>query len=153
MLNRIKSLLGSLSADAGASRGGEPARLAAAALLVEAATMDGTIGEAERGSILRLLRERFALTAAEAEELFSEASAANAQSTQLFEFTRSIKDAFDYDQRVGLIEMLWEVVYADGQLHDYESNLVRRISGLIYVSDQDSGAARKRALTRLGLPD
>jgi len=51
-----------------------------------------------------------------------------------------------------VIEMLWEVAYADGQLHDYEANLLRRITGLLYVSDRESGEARKRVLARLGLP-
>jgi len=49
------------------------------------------------------------------------------------------------------VEMLWEVVYADGVLHDYEANLLRRIGGLIYVSDMDRGNARKRVMTRLGI--
>ena len=47
--------------------------------------------------------------------------------------------------------MLWEVAYADGELHDYEANLMRRVTGLLFVSDQESGEARKRALERLGL--
>lgn len=153
MLSRLKSLLGNLSAETEAPRRAECARLATAALLVEAAAMDGTVGDAERTSILALLKDRFEMNAAEAEELFVEASATAADSTQLFDFTRTIKDAFDYDQRVRMIEMLWEVAYVDGQLHDYESNLVRRVSGLIFVSDQDSGTARKRALGRLGLSD
>jgi len=49
--------------------------------------------------------------------------------------------------------MLWEVAYADGQLHDYESNLVRRIAGLLYVPDHESGTARRRAMAKLGLSD
>ena len=51
---------------------------------------------------------------------------------------------------VMLMEMLWEVVYADGELHDYEANLLRRTAGLLHVSDQESGAARKRVLARMG---
>ena len=47
------------------------------------------------------------------------------------------------------MEMLWEVAYADGELHDYEASLIRRVTGLLHVSDRDSGAARKRALDRL----
>lgn len=153
MLNRLKSLLGGTTAGAGAPLGREAVRLAAAALLVEAASMDGNVGAREAARILELLRQRYQLSAEEADELLEEARSATAQSTQLYEFTRSVKDSFDHQQRVELIEMLWEVAYADGQLHDYESNLVRRVSGLIYVSDQDSGAARKRAMARLGLSD
>ena len=50
-----------------------------------------------------------------------------------------------------MIEMLWEVVYADGQLHDYEASLLRRVTGLLYVSDRDSGEARLRVMEKLGI--
>ena len=49
------------------------------------------------------------------------------------------------------MEMLWEVAYADGTLHDYEANLLRRLTALIHVTDRESGQARKRALAKLGL--
>jgi uncharacterized tellurite resistance protein B-like protein len=62
-----------------------------------------------------------------------------------------IKDSFDQEERVELMEMLWEVVYADGALHHLEANLMRRIAGLIFVPDRESGEARKRALSKLGL--
>jgi len=52
-----------------------------------------------------------------------------------------------------MMEMLWEVAYADGRLHEYEASLARQVAGLIHVSDRDNGAARKRVLARLGLPD
>ena len=60
-------------------------------------------------------------------------------------------DFFEPEERIALIEMLWEVAYADGELHDYEASLIRRITGLLYVSDRDSGEARKRVRARLGL--
>ena len=53
--------------------------------------------------------------------------------------------------RIDLMEMLWEVCYADGVLHDFEAQLMRRMAGLMFVDDRDSGAARKRALEKLGL--
>ena len=65
-------------------------------------------------------------------------------------FTRAVNDGFAPEDRIQVIEMLWEVVYADGELHDYEASLLRRITGLLYVSDRDSGEARKRVLARLG---
>ncbi len=153
MLDRLKALLQGARAGAADIDAHEKVRLAAAALLVEAAMMDGTLDDLERASILSLLQDRFRLTTEEAGELLRDAETSVDRSTQLQPYARSIKDGFDYDERVGLIEMLWEVAYADGQLHDYESNLVRRICGLLYVSDQDSGAARKRALARLGIGD
>lgn len=153
MLNRLKSLLSGASAGAAAPSGDERARLASAVLLVEAALMDGAVAAAERAHILSCLRERFGLSHEEAEDLFREADSAAAESVQLHAFTRSIKDSFSFEERVKLIEMLWEVAYADGHLHDYEANLVRRIGGLIYVPDVEGGAARKRAMARLGIPE
>lgn len=154
MLDHLTSLFAPWSTR-GEPAGDERRRiaLAAAVLMVEAATMDGSVQGEERERILALLQSRFDLDAGAAESLLGEAESANARATQLLPFTRSLKDALDAERRIEIIEMLWEVAYADGQLHDYESSLVRRISGLLYVPDQDSGAARKRAMARLGLTD
>jgi uncharacterized tellurite resistance protein B-like protein len=156
MITRIKALF--------IDRGGQPAagggrhsvdelHLAAAALLVEAACMDEQFDASERETIERLLSARFDLSEKEAEDLLAEAERAVAESAQLLPFTRVVKDRFSPEERVGLIEMLWEVAYADGRLHDFEAHLLRRIGGLIYVSDKERGAARKRVMARLGIAD
>jgi uncharacterized tellurite resistance protein B-like protein len=126
-------------------------RLAAAALMVEAAMVDGTLDGVEGTLILKLLRERFGLSEDAAQALLLQASRLQEKSNQLFPFTKVIVEKFDDQQRIELVEMLWEVVFADGHLHDYEASLVRRVAGLLFVSDHDSGAARQRALARLGL--
>ena len=72
-----------------------------------------------------------------------------AESTQLFAFAKTVKDTYTYEERVEVLEMLWSVAYTDGQLHDYEASLLRRVAGLIYVTDRDNGAARIRARTRI----
>ncbi len=150
MFARIKALLSenqpALAGD-GAEGLGE-LEIAAAALLVEAALMDGNFDPVERGKIAQLLARRFELGAAKAEALIEAAEAQVRRTPQLYGFTRVVKDEFAYEDRVELVEMLWEVAYADGELHDFEASLMRRIAGLIYVSDRDSGAARKRALDR-----
>ena len=110
--------------------------------------MDTTIGPAERETITRLVSERFSLNAEEADDLVSHAEARAEQSSQLFGFTRTVKEQFSFEERIELIEMLWEVIYADGHVHHLESNLMRRVAGLIHVPDQESGAARKRVLAR-----
>ena len=97
------------------------------------------------------MRARFELTEAEAESLLEIAGDKVANASQLYSFTRVVKDNFDHAERVELMEMLWEVAYADGTLHDLEASLMRRIAGLIYVPDRESGEARKRALSKLGL--
>jgi len=124
---------------------------AAAALLVEAALADGQFDDTERSQIQDVLNHLFDLSDAEISELVTDAESAVANSNQLYGFTRTVKDTLDYERRVELMQMLWEVVYADGQLDDFEANLVRRVSGLLYVTDQDSGRARKAALDQLGL--
>ncbi len=150
MFDNLKSLFfgGSDSAPGNVD---DDVRLAAAALLVEAGMVDGSLEGVESARILKLLSERFGLSGEAAQALLTQASALQEQSNQLFPFTKVIVDKFDSTQRIMVIEMLWEVVYADGQLHDYEASLVRRVAGLLFVSDQDSGAARQRALARLGL--
>lgn len=150
MLGLFKSLLGGGgAADPSAAR----LRLAVATLMVEAATLDGCFEGVERRRLLDLLCRRFAMAPAEAEILLAEAELAQDRAVALEGVTRTIKNALDHDQRVEVLEMLWEVVYADGRLHDYEANLLRRLAGLVYVSDQEAGAARKRALARMGLED
>ncbi|WP_176244866.1 TerB family tellurite resistance protein [Oceanibacterium hippocampi] len=123
----------------------------AAALLVEAAAFDDRVDSEEMATIRAILTDRFALSPEEAGGLLEEARNLQATSNDLHGFTRRIKEHFPPEERIGIIEMLWEVAYADGELHDFEANLLRRVCGLIYVSDSQSGAARKRVLARLGL--
>ncbi len=152
MIARIKALFATFGASepiASEAAGVDELHLAAAALLAEAALGDDRFDDVERVAIGRLLRERFDLDEADAERLVEAATQRAKDSVHLLRFTRQIKDNFSPAERVELIEMIWEVVYADGELHEYEDSLLRRIAGLIYVSDRDRGAARKRVLERL----
>jgi len=154
MIGRLKTMFRQMEQSAGDTSDApdeEAMRLAASALLVETAIMDGRFDETERATIQRLLGARFSLEAADAGALVAEAEQAVGESHQLFRFTKSINDHFSSDQRVELMEMLWEVAYADGVLDDYEENLLRRIAGLIYVTDRDRGLTRNRVRARLGL--
>ena len=135
-------------------RGGEadPERataLAVAVLMVESALTDGQFDDNEVAKSGALLRRRFGLTEIEADALLEKARARAEDSAEIFGFTRQIKDHFSEEERVELMEMLWELAYVDGTLNDLEANLMRRLAGLLHVSDRDSGAARKRALHRL----
>jgi len=153
MIDRLKALFGggpAAAAGGSVTPGTDDLHLAAAALLVEAATMDGHFDSEERDAIRSALEDGFGLTADVADELIVDGERAAERSTQLVGFTRVIKDRLELEDRVKLIEMLWEVAYADGEVHHYESNLVRRIAGLLYVPDRDSGEARKRVANRLG---
>ena len=148
MIDRIKALFGERPTPKGAAAAPDELQLALAVLLVEAARLDGEFDGRERATIGDLLLQRFQLTPDEAEALLQAAETAQAERHQLLPYTRVIKQRFGEEERVRLIEMLWEVVYADDRLHDYEASLLRRIGGLIYVSDRERGAARLRVLQR-----
>lgn len=135
----------------GHNRSEEDLEAAVAALLVEAAQMDGTFEQSERDAIARLLGARFDLSAADVAVVIETAERDDNPSNRVFAATRAIRDGLDYEGRVELMEMLWEVAYADGVLDDWEANLARRVAGLIHVEDRDSGIARKRVRERLGL--
>jgi uncharacterized tellurite resistance protein B-like protein len=130
--------------------GGDDLRIAVAALLVEAAHIDDSFDPSERATISRLLERRFGLSAAAARQLLATAEEVADRSAQLFRFTRIINDRLAPEQRVEVIEMMWEVAYADGDLDALEDTLLRRVGGLIYVPDRERGEARQRVLRRLG---
>ena len=69
-------------------------------------------------------------------------------SKSLFFYTSKINKNYSYEKKLLLIEILWEIVLSDGQIHDYETSIIRRLAGLLYISDVDSGNARKRALNK-----
>lgn len=129
--------------------------VAVGALLVQAAQMDDRFDPSERTTIRRLLTENFKLDQVQLAHLMAGAEAAAARSPDLFHFTHVIVETFGVAERVRLIEMLWEVAYADGRLDPEEDMLIRRIAGLIHVEDHERGEARLRVLDRfaaLGRP-
>ncbi len=150
MLDRLKSwLLG--AEQSGATRGdpGATQRRAAAVLLVEAARLDGEYSADERARIRSLLAHRFGLAPADAETLVAAGEMAQDEAVELSRFARAVTASMSEAEREGLIEMLWEVVYADGQLHDFEANMMRRMAGLLHVSDRASALARQKVQSRL----
>jgi uncharacterized tellurite resistance protein B-like protein len=132
-------------------RGHDDLAIAVGVLLIEAARMDDTFGAEERGVVERLLAKKFHLGTGETRELLARAEQTAKQSAQLHPFTRRTVTDMSPEERVHLIEMLWEVAYADGVLDAEEDNLLRRIAGLIYVPDEERVAARLRVMERLGL--
>ncbi len=111
--------------------------LAAAALLIETARADFTEDGAEQAALEKLLCESLGLAPSEVGELIRRASERVDESTSLYEFTRVINDHFSPEQKVQLIEDMWTVAFADGNLDKYEEHLIRRVAELTYVSHQD----------------
>lgn len=152
MINRIKALL-LAPGDAPKATGADDHQLAAAVLLVDAATQDGGIDASEDAAIRTMLAGHFGLNEEEVETLMTHALDRQAEAIELTRFTRTLKQELDEEGRIHIIEMLWEVAYADGVLHHFEDNLLRRIGGLLYVSDRDRGLAKKRVMARLGIEE
>jgi len=124
-------------------------QLSVAALLIEAARMDSKFDATERGTIGRLLADKFALGPEAVQSLVEQAERKVQYSAQYFPFTHEICKRLSLDQRVEIIEMLWKVAYSDGVLDPYEDMLLRQIAGLIHVPDKERGMARQRALEQL----
>jgi len=117
-------------------------------LMIEAAYTDGNIDKNELSKITKSLVNTFNEDAKDVDLMLKEAVKNKNNSKSLHHYTSFINKNFDDDKKLLLIEALWEIVLSDGQIHDFESNLIRRLAGLLYVSDVNSGNARKRALDK-----
>ncbi|HYG87359.1 MAG TPA: TerB family tellurite resistance protein [Azospirillum sp.] len=153
MLDRIKAMFDAWEPRPSGPELRDTLHLAAAVLLVEAARMDDHIAPEERARIGALARERFGLSAEEVHDLLETAESQARGVAPHFNYASIIVERCPPEQRLWMIEMLWEVAYADGELHSLESNLLRRIGGLLHIPDVEVGAARKRVLKRMGLPE
>ena len=116
--------------------------------MIEAAYTDGKIEESELKKIKFSLINVFDEDAEEVDFVLDEAIKNKNNSKSLHYYTSFINKNFDSDKKLLLIEALWEIVLSDGEIHDFESNLIRRLAGLLYISDVNSGNARKRALDK-----
>jgi uncharacterized tellurite resistance protein B-like protein len=123
---------------------------ALAVLLIEVArSSDNRVEDREEGVIERALAQRFRLERDEVIRLVKAAEEGALRATDLFHFTQGVVNNFSEHERTGVIEMLWEVAYADGVLTGDEDTLIRRVAGLIDVSDRDRGDAKRRVRERL----
>jgi uncharacterized tellurite resistance protein B-like protein len=126
-------------------------RLASAALLVRASSIDGQVDAVERRMLKALLQERFGLEGDEVHRLVQEATTEEAESVDLYGFTSILCRELDQDGRKKIVEMLWEMVMADGVVHEFESNLVWRTAELLGVSTRDRVILRQQVGARHGI--
>lgn len=120
------------------------ARLALTALLVRIARADGNFAPAERRQIEAVITTRYVLDEAGATALLRQAETLEEEAPDTVRFTRAIKDAVPYDDRLAVIEALWSVVLADGVRENEEDALLRLVSNLLGINDRDSALARQR---------
>jgi uncharacterized tellurite resistance protein B-like protein len=119
-------------------------RLAAVALLVHAATIDGEMSPRERDKLHAVVKRRFALDEGAADELIDKATRAEHDAVDLYHFTSLLNRALDEEGRARIVEMMWEIVYADGQRDELEDNLIWRAADLLGVSQRERIALRRR---------
>jgi uncharacterized tellurite resistance protein B-like protein len=119
-------------------------RLAAAALLIHASTIDGNMTEDEREKLHALLKSRFALDDAATRELIDVSTLAENEAVDLYRFTSLINRTLDEAGRLGIVEMMWEMIFADGRVNEFEDNLMWRAADLLGVSSRDRIALRRR---------
>ena len=127
----------------------EELRVASAALLINAGSIDGKFDSNEKQKVKALLQRRFDLKPDELKRLFQEASAEEREAVDLYRFTKVLCRNLDQDGRKRIVVMLWEVVMADGVVDEFESNLVWRAAELIGVSTRDRVTLRKMVEARL----
>lgn len=147
MLDALRAFLNEISGAAPRARVFEAAdyRLAAAALLVHLASIDGEFGAGEKSLLQRLVETRFGLDSATARELIDTAAESEREAVDLYRFTNVLKRTLDEEGRRQVIGMLWEMAYADGEIHEFEENVVWRVAELLGVSTRDRVALRQSA--------
>jgi uncharacterized tellurite resistance protein B-like protein len=119
-------------------------RLAAVALLVHAAGIDGDVSPRERDTLHAVVKRRFKLDNKLADELIDRATAAEHEAVDLYHFTKLLTRVLDEEGRAKIIEMMWEIVYADGERDELEDNLLWRAADLLGVSPRERIELRQR---------
>ena len=118
-----------------------------AALLIHAARIDENYTETEKKIITKAIMDLNKFSYDQSEKILNEAEKKEEESNQIVEFTREIKK-HSIEFRLKVIEIIWKIVYSDGTSDNYESNLIRRICGLLYISDKDNGIIKTKVINQ-----
>ena len=127
-------------------------RVAAAALLIHVMTIDGSESTAEHETLALLLQDRFGLDEAAAAALVAAATEADREAVDLYRFTSLINRSLDEDGRRRIVEMMWQIVFADGQVNEFEDNIVWRAADLLGISSRDRVNLRRDVAGQTGKP-
>ena len=146
MLERLQKLFQSVSPSGRSSRAltRDDPRVAAAALFFHVVDADGDISKNERLKLRNVIASAYNLKGAELDAVLKAGEMADDEAVDLYAFTSILKRALDQEQRISFVELLWEVVYADGDRHELEENVVWRIAELLGVSARQRVWARQR---------
>ena len=119
-------------------------KIAVVALLISTAKYDGNFDESERLEIHNLIKNYFSLSSESTDDLFKAAEKIENEANDLQQFTRSLNKLLNEEEKLKIIELIWKIVMADGVIDNYEENLVRRLSGLLYLQDKDIGNIKNK---------
>ena len=119
-------------------------KIAVVALLISTAKYDGNFDESERLEIQKLIKSYFSLSNENTDGLFKTAEEIENKANDLQQFTRSLNKVLNEEEKLKIIELIWKIIMADGIIDNYEENLVRRLSGLLYLQDKDIGNIKNR---------
>ena len=114
-------------------------------LMIEAANTDGEITQEELNKISYSLINIFKEDPQDVEESLNKAFENKDNSRSLYYYTSKLNKSYSDEKKIKLIEVLWEIILSDDEIHDFETNLIRRLAGLFYISDVECGNAKKRA--------
>jgi uncharacterized tellurite resistance protein B-like protein len=127
-------------------------RLAATALLVHVISLDGEPSDVEKRKLHSLLESRFKLDPGTADQLIASATLVEGEAVDLYHFTSIIMRSVDEEGRLRIVEMMWELVYADGQVTEFEDNVVWRAADLLGVSSRDRIELKHRVAANQATP-
>lgn len=150
MLNAVRDFLKTLGAGQLPDKqfDDNDARLALAALLAHMMAIDGAVEDTERDKLREVLESEYQIAGDDLDTLIDEAVRADSEAVDLYGFTSVLKRTMEHGQRVRVVEHLWEMVYADGEVHEFEDNLVWRIAELLGVERRDRIAKRSEVAAR-----
>jgi uncharacterized tellurite resistance protein B-like protein len=137
MLNIVKRFFSKekeASPDASGQETGHDIHVAACALLVEIARIDGTFTQEEMETVLSILKEKYGLSREHADELIAEAEKQLEESVDLWQFARLINENYSNEEKMEIIETLWQIVYVDGKMDQYEHYLMNKLKNLLRIS-------------------
>ena len=126
--------------------------LAATALLVHVVSLDGEPSEIERRKLHGLIESRFGLDPGKANKLIASATQVEGEAVDLYHFTSVIMRSVNEGGRLRIVEMMWELVYADGQVSEFEDNVVWRAAHLLGISSRDRIELKHRVAAKQGVP-
>ncbi|MGH1541736.1 MAG: TerB family tellurite resistance protein [Arenicella sp.] len=148
MLNALKTFFSSIDIDADLEQT-DPLKLSAAVLMIEVLAADDVVDQREVDHVTQLLQSQFAIGANDVDRLFERARKESDEAVSLQGFTRQICEHYDNEQRVELLTMLWEVAMVDEHVDGNERHLIRKIAGLLYLTDRQIIQAREAAKSSL----